>query len=139
MSGGARTRMEYEQEFVLVSPATVAGEQFIQLLKVKKIPFAIIVNSQADQLRFEKIGIEHILVIDTQRQDLWRIPQLNIGKIYLFERSLPLCCRYIQICRAWTSDKLYVITEGSQSRLIYRGLGADYIIHTNGSSASFLL
>lgn len=131
--------MEYEQEFVLVSPATVAGEQFIQLLKVKKIPFAVIVNSQADQLRYEKMGIEHVLMIDTQRQELWRIPELKIGKIYLFERSLPLCCRYIQICRTWTSQQLYVITEGNQSRLIYRGLGADYIIHTNGNSASFLL
>ncbi|CAJ1317458.1 hypothetical protein PO903_04710 [Paenibacillus sp. PK4536] len=131
--------MEYEQEFVLVSPATVAGEQFMQLLKVKKIPFAVIVNSQADQLRYQKMGIEHVLVIDTQRQELWRIPELKIGKIYLFERSLPLCCRYIQICRTWSSQQLYVITEGNQSRLIYRGLGADYIIHTNGSSASFLL
>ncbi|WP_046227445.1 hypothetical protein [Paenibacillus dauci] len=137
--------MELEQEhhlseeYILVSPATRAGEQFVQLLKVKKIPFALIVNSYAEKVRFEGMGFEHVILLDTQRQELWIMPELNIGKVYLFERSLPLCCRYIQICRSWTSQPVYVITEGSNSRMIYKGLGANYIIHTNGGSAAFLL
>ncbi|WP_411344316.1 hypothetical protein ACE3MZ_22595 [Paenibacillus sp. WLX1005] len=137
--------MELEQEselprpYVLVSPATRAGEQFMQLLKVKGIDFAAIVNSYSEKVKMERMGIHHVLLLDTQRQDEWCLPQMTVGKVYLFERSLPLCCRYIQMCRSWTSDPIYVITESSNSRMIYKGLGADHIVHTNGGSVAFLL
>ncbi|GGJ15803.1 hypothetical protein [Paenibacillus hunanensis] len=130
---------ELPKEYVLVSPATRAGEQFMQLLKVKGIAFAAIVNSYAEKVKLERMGVAHVLLLDTQRQDEWTIPQLAVGKVYLFERSLPLCCRYIQMCRTWTSEPIYVITESSNSRMIYRGLGADHIVHTNGGSVAFLL
>lgn len=127
------------RDVVLVSAPNVAGEQFMQLLRKREIPFAAIVNSTAEYERIAALGAEHIIVVNTTKEGSWLLPEVNIGKVYLFEKSLNLCCRYVQICRSWTSKSIYVITGSHNPRHVYKGLGVDYVIHSNAQEFGFLI
>lgn len=131
--------MEEWQEMILVSAPTKAGEEFIHQLIYYKIPFAAIANNRAERDRLESIGTKNIVLIDTTDEQTWIIPDFSVSKVFLFESSLNLCCRYLRICRTWTSDPIYVITHSSNPRLIYKGLGATFVIHTNNHHVSFLV
>jgi hypothetical protein len=127
------------RDVVLISAPNVAGEQFMKLLKKKEIPFAAIVNNTSEYERIAFLGAEHIIVVNTAKEDSWLLPEIGIGKVYLFEKSLNLCCRYVQICRSWTSKPIYVITGSHNPRHVYKGLGVDYVIHSNAQQFGFLL
>lgn len=131
--------VSHDNEFIVVSAPNKAGEQFIKTLKFKGVPFAAITNNETEKSRLEHLGVSDLITVDTTERERWIIPELPIGKVFLFERSLPLCCKYIQICRSWTGKPIYVITESSNSRLIYKGLGANYVIHSSSDDVSFLL
>ncbi|UQZ85267.1 hypothetical protein SK3146_04556 [Paenibacillus konkukensis] len=127
------------QEFILVSAPNKTGESFVRLLLAKGIPFAAITNSRAEAGRLRKLGVKHFIRVDTSECESWLLPELPIGRVFLFESSLNLCCRLIQICRTWTSKDIYVITRHMNPRLVYRGLGADHVIHTSSQDVSFLI
>jgi hypothetical protein len=127
------------RDVVLVSAPNVAGERFMKLLKQKNIPYAAIVNNTAEYERIRALGAEHIIVVNTTKEDSWLIPEIGVGKVYLFEKSLNLCCRYVQICRSWTSKPIYVITGSQNPRNVYRGLGVDYVIHSGAQDYGFLI
>ncbi|MCC3374931.1 hypothetical protein [Cohnella sp. REN36] len=127
------------QEFVLVSAPNVAGEQFIKHLVRRGIPFAAIANNKIDFERLGELGVTHRISVDTTQIQTWAVPDLEIGRVFLFEKSLNLCCRYIQICRAWTSKPIYVITGSSNPRLVYKGLGANHVIHSSSGDVAFLI
>ncbi|MFR9712040.1 hypothetical protein ACL02P_22135 [Paenibacillus sp. MB22_1] len=131
--------MEAQDEFVLVSAPNKTGEQFIKALRIKGIPYAAITNNETEKSRLTHLGVKHILMVDTVDRETWLIPELPVGKVYLFESSLPLICRYIQICRSWTGKPIYIITGSNNARLIYKGLGASYVIYTRSDDVSFLL
>ncbi|MCP3774772.1 hypothetical protein NLX71_15880 [Paenibacillus sp. MZ04-78.2] len=131
--------MEQEQQTILVSAPNKPGEAFIRQLQFGSIPFAVIVNNKAEQARLQELGTERIVMVDTNEENTWLLPEWPVGKVFLFENSLTLCCRYIRICRSWTSEPLYVITQSNNPRLIYKGLGANYVIHTNSNEVSFLI
>ena len=130
---------ENEQEFNLISPATAAGERFMKTVQTRGLPFAALVNNETERARLEKSGIAHVILADTMSRNFVRPPELPFGKVFLFDRNLPLTCRYLQICRQWTSRPIYVIKTGGNPWLTYKSLGADYIIHTNGDDVSFLV
>ncbi|WP_010497589.1 hypothetical protein [Paenibacillus elgii] len=131
--------MEQEQQTILVSAPNKPGEAFIRQLQFGSIPFAVIVNNKAEQTRLQELGVERMVMVDTNEENTWLIPEWPVGKVFLFESSLTLCCRYIRICRTWTSEPMYVITPSNHPRLIYKGLGANYVIHTNSGEVSFLI
>ncbi|MFB6365972.1 hypothetical protein ACFCP7_18215 [Paenibacillus elgii] len=131
--------MEQEQQTILVSAPNKPGEAFIRQLQFGSIPFAVIVNNKAEQARLQELGAERIVIVDTNEENTWLLPEWPVGKVFLFENSLTLCCRYIRICRSWTSEPLYVITQSNNPRLIYKGLGANYVIYTNSNEVSFLI
>lgn len=128
-----------QQEIVLVSAPNAAGEAFVKLLLQRDIPFAALANNRAELKRMRALGARHLILLHTADEKTWVIPQLAVGKIFLFERSLNLCCRYLQICRSWTSKPIYVITENQNPRLVYRGLGANYVIYASSRNYSFLV
>ncbi|TVY09402.1 hypothetical protein [Paenibacillus cremeus] len=128
-----------ESEVILVSAPTKAGEQFIHQLKARGMPFAVVTNNKQEQRRFMEAGVGHIILLDTTEPETWVVPQYPIGKVFLFESSLPLSCRYLQITRQWTSDAVYVITLRDHPRKIYKGLGADYVIPSRTGDVSYLL
>lgn len=131
--------MEKPQDYILVSAPNKAGEEFIRQLMYKQISFAAIANNRAEQERMMELGCRDIILIDTRDEQTWIIPEFPVSKVFLFESSLNLCCRYLRICRTWTAKSIYVITHSSNPRLIYKGLGADVVLHTNQHQVSFLI
>jgi hypothetical protein len=129
--------MDISKEYILVSAPSQAGLAFIRLLLQHRIPFAAIVNNKRELENLHEIGVKNIILIDTTQEQTWHIPDYPIGNIYLFEKSFTLCCRYLRICRTWTSKPVYVITQSCNPRIVYKGLGADDVIHTNGDELSF--
>lgn len=126
-------------DYILVAAPTKAGENFIQLLRIKNLPFVVITNNTNEQKRLSKLGAERFILLDTAEHDTWQVPEYPIGNFFLFEKSLTLCCRYLQIARKWTSKTIYVITESESSRNIYKGLGADYFVYSKTGNVSFLI
>jgi len=127
------------KDLILISAPNRAGEEFIRYLLRNHIPFAAMVNNSLEFERISALGVEHIIFINTKKEETWVVPDQRVGKVFLFENSLNLCCRYIQICRSWTSKPIYVVTGCGNPRSIYRALGADYIIYTEGQDVSFLI
>ncbi|CAM3308916.1 hypothetical protein PALU110988_15195 [Paenibacillus lupini] len=126
-------------DYILVSAPNVQGEDFIKQLQHRRIPFATMVNNKAEYERMLELHVSTIIVISTNDEATWRVPELPIGRIFLFERSLNLCCRYIQICRSWTSKSICVVTDSTNPRLIYKGMGANYVVHSSSGETSFLI
>ena len=59
---------------------------------------------------------------------------------FVFERNLPECCQDIQLCHSWCPQRLYVVTSSlNPVQLVYRGLGASYVIHSRSGDISFVL
>lgn len=127
-----------KEEYVVVWAPTKAGENFIKLLKFKGVKVAGITNSQVGKSRLEELGIEHCILADTSHPNTWNLPPFPVGRVYLFESSLTLCCRYIQMCRSWTRKPIFVITTSINPRLVYKGLGAKYIIYSHSGDVAFL-
>jgi hypothetical protein len=128
-----------QDDYLLVSAPTEAGLAFLRVLAAKGSHYAALTYNKAEKQALEEMGVENILMVDTKDSRSLLVPELPIGKVYLFEQSLDLCCRYIQICRSWTAKPIYVITQGNNARLIYKGLGAKYVILSQGTDLSFLL
>jgi hypothetical protein len=127
------------QSYVLVYAPNGIGEKYIHLLQTRQIPFAALVNCDALRERMEYLSIDQIIQVNTKDHRKWVIPEITIGSIYLFENSVSVCCRYIQICRQWTTEPIFVITQNSNPRMIYKGLGANHVLYTNSDQVSFLL
>ncbi|MFD0673796.1 hypothetical protein [Cohnella sp. GCM10027633] len=127
------------RDVVLVSAPNIAGERFMKLLQQRKIPFAAIVNNPEEHERVSSLGAEHIIVVNTTKEQSWIIPPIDIGRVYLFETSVTLCCRYVQICRSWTGRSIYVITGSHNPRNVYKTMGVDYVIHSQAQDYAFLI
>ena len=130
--------MVNRQSFILISAPSKAGEAFIRLLVARRLPFAAIVNNKREEARMKELGVDRIIQVDTANESTWQVPDFPVGKIFLFESSFTLCCRFMRICSPWTNEPVYVITHSNNPRLIYRGLGASFVIHTNSDDVSFL-
>ena len=128
-----------EPQFTLVYAPNKAGENFVKLLKYKGIPYAVLTNNEEARSYWIGLGVQHVICIDSADHQTWIVPDVAVGNVYIFEQSLNLCCRFIQICRSWTSKSIYVITQGTNPRMIYRGLGADCVVHSRTGDVAFLL
>ncbi|QGQ94666.1 hypothetical protein EHS13_07070 [Paenibacillus psychroresistens] len=131
--------MQEQQSLVVVSAPNKAGKSFIHLLMVLEIPFAVLVNSTREYKRMKELGIINIMQINTFDHYEWLKPEFPVGNIYLFERSLPLCCRYLLMCRKWTKSPIRIISNGLMPRMIYRVLGANEIIVNPNENVTFLM
>lgn len=128
-----------KEDVVLITAPNLAGEGLLKHLQRKSLPFAVIVNNKLEYERMSELGVRNIIVVNTTKEHSWAVPDFKIGKIILFERSFALCCRYIQICRSWTRKPIYVVTGSHNPRLVYKGLGADLVIHSDGPDFTFLI
>ncbi|MFB9276994.1 hypothetical protein [Cohnella cellulosilytica] len=131
--------MTSREDWIVVYPGNDAGEQFIESLIRERLPFAAAAVNEGQRARLARSGVPCLSEAVDAALPRSRIPELPIGRVYLFEDGLPACCRLIRLFRSWTGRPIYVITQGSNFRAIYREIGADYVIHTNGSDVSFLI
>lgn len=128
-----------QSDCLLIAAPTKAGEDFIKQVELVGLPYMALTNNKMERSKLEGLGVKQIVQVDTMEPDTSIIPDFLIGTVLLFEDSFPLCCRYIQICRSWTSRPIYVIMQSENSRLIYKGLGADYVIYSKNGDVKFLL
>lgn len=128
-----------QSDFLLIAAPTKAGEDFMKQARLVGLPIVSLTNNKMERNKLERQGVNQIIQVDTTDPGALIIPDYPIGNVILFEESLPLCCRYIQICRSWTSRPIYVITQSVNPRLIYKGLGADYVIYSTNGDVKFLL
>lgn len=94
-----------DNEMVLVTAPNEAGRKFVKLLMYKKVPFAVLTNSAGEERKLRRIGVENVIRMNTASAQKWFLPQGNVGNVFIFENSLNLTCRYLQICRSWTSRR----------------------------------
>lgn len=128
-----------QSDFLLIAAPTKAGEEFMKQTKLVGLPFVALTNNKMERIKLEGQGVKHIIQVDTTDPGASIMPDYPIENVVLFEESLPQCCRYIQICRSWTSRPIYVITQSVNPRLIYKGLGADYVIYSKNGDVKFLI
>jgi hypothetical protein len=128
-----------QSDYLLITAPNKAGEDFMKQVKLVGLPFIVLTNNRMERLKLEGLGVKQITQVDTSVRGTSIVPDYPIGNVILFEESLLLCCRYIQICRRWTSKPIYVITQSVNPRLVYKGLGADYVIYSKNGDVKFLL
>ncbi|WP_438435365.1 hypothetical protein [Gorillibacterium sp. sgz500922] len=124
---------------VIVSAPGPAGEQFIRMLKYKKIPFAVLINHPDQKERLAKLGVQDFVQVDTKVTDLAAVAGDPPRMVVLFEDSLNLTCRYLKLCSTWTEGPVYVISQNSIPRPIYRCLGAKSVIYSRSGEVTYLL
>ncbi|MGG1514579.1 hypothetical protein ABE504_04140 [Paenibacillus oryzisoli] len=129
----------HRSEYVVVSAPNRAGKEFIQQLRKKGIPYYAITNNNHGKRRLEAIGVNQILMVNTEDTKSWTPPDIRISKVYIFEVSFNLCCRYIQICKEWNPASIHVITKRGNARAAYRGLGADHFTYINHNQEALQL
>lgn len=54
-----------DTEMILVTAPNEAGRKFIKLLMYKKMPFAVLTNSAGEERRLRRIGVEHVIRMNT--------------------------------------------------------------------------
>ncbi|CAH0120805.1 hypothetical protein PAE9249_03329 [Paenibacillus sp. CECT 9249] len=100
-----------QDDYFLVSAPTEGGQAFLRTLAMKEMPYAALTNNKTEKQVLEEIGVKHILMVNAKESRAPMIPEMPIRKVYLFEQSLNWCCRYIQICRLWTTKREIVKSE----------------------------
>ncbi|MEK3785544.1 MULTISPECIES: hypothetical protein [Paenibacillus] len=124
-----------KEGYIVVCAPTSEGEEFIKLLRYRGEKVAGLTNNAEEKTRLERLGVEHTIIVNTRHEQTWVVPSFPVKKLYIFERSLTQCSRYIQICRSWTCGPLIVITDSRHSRLMYKSLGADDVLYCHRADA----
>ncbi|WP_334077453.1 hypothetical protein [Paenibacillus sanfengchensis] len=128
-----------EKSRILVAASNKAGRNFIRLLMYQKIPVAALTNNKREEKLLREIGVNEILRVSTTRNKVGEIPVFPIGRVFIFESSLPLSCQYLQFVARFSSKAITVVTTMWHPEAIYKKLGASYVIYTKNGEVGFLL
>lgn len=128
-----------EPSRILVAAPNEAGRNFIRLLLCKKLPVAAVTNNGREEKALRKLGVNDIFHVNTSCIKGSAVPDFPIGRAYIFESSLPLTCQYLQWIRPWTSQAIIVVAQAWHSEIVYKKLGASYVVRTQTGEVGFLL
>lgn len=133
-----------EDAVMLVSTGqSSAGMEFVRLLLKRGIGVIVLVhNAEEEQQLTELIGKirVHRLYNSGSADGMPIASEWAVRHAFVFERNLPECCQDIQLCHSWCPQRLYVVTSSlNPVQLVYRGLGASYVIHSRSGDISFVL
>ncbi|QTH45334.1 hypothetical protein J4772_13535 [Cohnella sp. LGH] len=128
-----------EQRHILIAAPNEAGKRFIKLLRIHRIPVAVLTNNGREERELRGLGVDCILRVDTVSIKENSVPSFPIGRVFIFESSLPLSCQYLLLLANWSCKAITVVTGASHPEVIYRKLGASYIVHTQANDVGFLL
>ncbi|PAF32860.1 hypothetical protein CHI14_05780 [Paenibacillus sp. 7516] len=133
-----------EDAVMLVSTGqSSAGMEFVRLLLKRGIGVIVLVhNAEEEQQLTELIGkISVYRLYPSGSADKTPIAiDWAVKHAFVFERNLPECCQDIQLCHSWCPQRLYVVTSSlNPVQMVYRGLGASYVIHSQSGDISFVL
>lgn len=124
---------------VLVFAPNLAGEQFLQALSEQNKVFAALVCSPGERKHLQELGVINVIDVNIKDKCLQKLLENEFIKVYLFEEALGQCCELIEIIRKWTYGTIYIITRNHYPQVIYKALGADFVIRTTSTYHSFLL
>lgn len=127
-----------EEECILVAAPNKSALNFTLLLLAKGRKVVLLVNNRTEEVQAGKLGALQVIRVKTDDENTWQAPKFPIGRAFIFETSLALTCRYLKLCRMWTAGPIIVITPQHNPRMIYKGLGADFIIHSASGEVGFL-
>lgn len=128
-----------EQRRILVAASTEAGRKFIRLLLYRQVPVAAMTNNKREEKLLKDIGVNEILRVSTIHNKAGEIPKFPIGRVFIFEISLPLTCAYLQLVSRWPCNAVTVVTTMWHPKVIYKKLGAANVVHTQTGEVGFLL
>ena len=123
---------------ILVYSANLAGDQFIQVLVQRKV-FAALSCSTVHKQHLYDLGVKNVVEVDIKKKCLTSFPENEFSKVYIFEDELCQCCCLIEAIRKWTIGTIFIITKQKYPQMIYKALGADFVIRTTSDDLSFLL
>ncbi|MBH5320431.1 hypothetical protein I6N90_21795 [Paenibacillus sp. GSMTC-2017] len=131
------------EEYVLISAPNEAGRSFLKALLMRGIPVVGLANT-IEQLEYmRELGLVYTIMVMQGDEHKCVLPPVPIGKVYLFEQSLPALCQYLLVCRVWTSKSIFIIKSVadriSNAPSIYRQLGANHVLLSTGNDMNFLL
>ncbi|MGZ7440826.1 hypothetical protein [Paenibacillus sp. TH7-28] len=128
-----------EKSRILVAASNQAGRNFVQLLLYRKVPVAVLTNNKREEKLLRELGVDEILRVNTTRNQMGGVPAFPIGRVFIFETSLPLSCQYLQVASRWSCGAVTVVTTAWHPDAIYKQLGASYVVHTKSGEVGFLL
>ncbi|MFW5433786.1 hypothetical protein [Paenibacillus apiarius] len=124
---------------ITVFAPNAMGVDFIRQLRGAGLPVAAIASNGRLAKQMEKLGVAYVCRVNTTDPKEWNVPEVPVGRLFLFEQSFALSCRLLQVCRQWSCEPITLVTKRHHPRSIYRLLGADYVIYTQSDQVSFLL
>ncbi|MFD0589102.1 hypothetical protein ACFQZE_13960 [Paenibacillus sp. GCM10027627] len=133
-----------QPKHVVLSAPDEAGRTFMEGLLQAGIPVLGLAHTLEQMVYMQEQGVEQIAMVRQHDGEGDLAPAVPVGRIYLFEKSLPILCQYLLICRSWTAQSVFVIQSVERDKsvpvpTIYRQLGANHVMFTSGARHSFLL
>ncbi|MDI4644491.1 hypothetical protein [Cohnella hashimotonis] len=129
-----------EQRRILVAASDAAGRDFIRQALYKKLPVAALTNNGREEKALRKIGVSEVVHVNTSCiNENAAAPAFPIGRVFIFESSLPLTCRYLQWATGCSCLAITVVTHAWHPEVIYKKLGARYVVRTQTGEVGFLL
>ncbi|MGE6668699.1 hypothetical protein [Paenibacillus xylanexedens] len=130
-----------DEAMIVVSAGhSAAGMNFVDLLLKKGLAFVVLVHSEEEREQLQTLGAFPVRYIQETKGMQQTRPEYMVTNAFVFENNLPQCCQDIQLCHSWYPQHLYVVSSNKAPvGLVYKGLGATYVIHSQTGNVSFLL
>ncbi|WP_408894857.1 hypothetical protein [Paenibacillus taichungensis] len=117
-----------------------AGKNFVNVLLQRGFAVVVLVHSEEEGEQFQSLGAVTVRYIQELAFRNQLPPEFAVKNAFVFENSLPQCCQDIELCRSLCPQQLYVVSSNRPHvELVYKGLGATYVIHSRSGDVSFLL
>ncbi|MNW28843.1 hypothetical protein D3C74_56820 [compost metagenome] len=124
----------------LVFAPNQAGERFVESLCENHIPYAVVSCHQVPEMQVTAAKLmENEVKVHIKEEGWQEPPEMEFDKVYLFEEQTAECCRLLIAIRRLTSAPIYVITKRHHPQMLYRSIGAQYVIRTNSDDVLFLI
>jgi voltage-gated potassium channel Kch len=117
-----------------------AGKNFVEVLLKRGFAVVVLVHSEEEGKQLQTLGAVTVCSIQDTSGRNQLPPEFVVKNAFVFENNLPQCCQDIELCRSLCPQQLYVVSSNrARVGLVYKGLGATYVIHSRNGDVSFLL
>lgn len=123
----------------LVFAPNHAGKRFVEALFEQHIPYAIVSCQEASEMQATQAQIFNGVRVHMNEDECDKPSEMVFNKVFLFEEQTAVCCRLLIAIRRITPAPIYVITKRHHPQMLYRSIGAQYVIRTNSDDVTFLI
>ncbi|MEC0124897.1 NmrA family NAD(P)-binding protein [Paenibacillus pabuli] len=116
------------------------GKNFVDVLLKKGFAVVVLVHSEEEGKQLQSLGAVTVRYIQEMTDRNQLPPEFVVKNAFVFENNLPQCCQDIELCHSFCPQQLYVVSSNkAHVGLVYKNLGATYVIHSRNGNVSFLL